>query len=86
MERNLDRRVEVLCPIRDVELRTHLREVVLDALLTDTHRAWSSQTDGSYVRALPADGERAAQLAAVPARLLHPAVIGVVGTSGTGPR
>ncbi len=57
MERNLDRRVEVLCPVRDVELRTHLREVVLEALLTDTHRAWRLQTDGTYVRALPVDGQ-----------------------------
>jgi polyphosphate kinase len=57
MERNLDRRVEVLCPVRDLELRTHLREVVLDALLADTHRAWRLQTDGAYTRALPADGE-----------------------------
>ena len=30
MERNLDRRVEVLCPVRDPELRQHLRDVVLD--------------------------------------------------------
>jgi polyphosphate kinase len=53
MERNLDRRVEVLCPVREPELRQHLREVVLEALLTDSHRAGVLHTDGSYARAIP---------------------------------
>ncbi len=53
MERNLDRRVETLCPVRDSDLRRHLREVVLDALRHDTHRASLLQTDGRYERATP---------------------------------
>jgi polyphosphate kinase len=57
MERNLDRRVEVLCPIRDPELRQHLREVVLDALLNDTHRAWALRSDGTYKQTAPREGE-----------------------------
>jgi polyphosphate kinase len=57
MERNLDRRVETLCPVRDPELRQHLREVVLDAVLRDSHRAMVLQSDGSYAAALPAEGE-----------------------------
>jgi polyphosphate kinase len=56
MERNLDRRVEVLCPIADPALRDHLRETVLEALLSDTDRAWIMQTDGRYVRATPPEG------------------------------
>jgi polyphosphate kinase len=51
MERNLDRRVEVLCPVRDTELRRHLRAVVLDSLLRDTDRAYLLQSDGSYLSA-----------------------------------
>jgi polyphosphate kinase len=51
MERNLDRRVEVLCPVRDPELRQHLRNVVLDSLLRDTDRAYLLQSDGTYVPA-----------------------------------
>ena len=51
MERNLDRRVEVLCPVRDPELRQHLRSVVLDSLLRDTDRAYLLQSDGTYVAA-----------------------------------
>jgi polyphosphate kinase len=51
MERNLDRRVEVLCPIADPDLRQHLHDVVLSALRSDSVRAWVLQTDGSYTRA-----------------------------------
>ena len=51
MERNLDRRVEVLCPVRITELRAHLRAVVLDSLLRDTDRAYVLQSDGTYVAA-----------------------------------
>jgi polyphosphate kinase len=57
MERNLDRRVEVLCPIRDPDLQHHLRHVVLDALLRDTDRASSLQPDGEYVRVTPPEGQ-----------------------------
>jgi len=53
MERNLDRRVEVLCPINDPAMRQLLRDAVLEVLLSDTDRAWMLQTDGSYVRAMP---------------------------------
>jgi polyphosphate kinase len=55
MERNLDRRVEVLCPVTDPDLRQHLHDVVLSALRADTARAWVLQTDGTYTRAAPAD-------------------------------
>jgi len=56
MERNLDRRVEVLCPVTDPTLRQHLRDAVLDALLSDTDRAWVLQTDGAYTRTTPPEG------------------------------
>jgi polyphosphate kinase len=56
MERNLDRRVEVVAPVLDAELRQHFRHVVLEALLADTHRAWELRTDGSYTRPVPPGG------------------------------
>jgi polyphosphate kinase len=56
MERNLDRRVEVLTPVSDSGLRQHLRDTVLEALLSDTERAWTLQSDGTYVRTTPPDG------------------------------
>ena len=48
MERNFDRRVEVLCYIRDSVVRSHLCDVVLDTLLPYTDRAMELRTDGSY--------------------------------------
>jgi len=56
MERNLDRRVEVICPIQDATIKRHLRDTVLEALLSDSHRAWELQTDGSYLRVRPPEG------------------------------
>jgi polyphosphate kinase len=56
MERNLDRRVEVLCPIKDTALKRHLRDTVLETLLMDTHRAWELQPNGAYVRVRPPEG------------------------------
>ncbi len=86
MERNLDRRVEVLCPVRDPELRQHLRSVVLDSLLRDTERAlpaaerWDLRRRGS--RRGTGVGRR--QQPAPAARVLHQAAgprgIGKQGT------
>ena len=56
MERNLERRVETLTPIRDPELLSHVREVVLGAYLRDTVRAMELDSAGRYNRPA-ADGE-----------------------------
>ena len=48
MERNLDRRVEVLCPVLDRNLLEYLRETVLGAYLRDTDRATVLGRDGDY--------------------------------------
>ena len=57
MERNLDRRVETLTPVRDPDILAHLREVVLDAYLRDTERAMELDAEGRYARPAPgADG------------------------------
>jgi polyphosphate kinase len=40
MERNLDRRVEVICRVRDDAIVRHIRDVVLDAYLRDSDRAY----------------------------------------------
>jgi polyphosphate kinase len=47
MERNLDRRVETLCRIRDALMTHHIRHLVLDAYLRDTDRAYVL-LDGEY--------------------------------------
>jgi polyphosphate kinase len=54
MERNLDRRVETLAPIRDPEILEHLRDIVLGAYLRDTDRAMVLDSSGHYGR--PANG------------------------------
>jgi polyphosphate kinase len=51
MHRNLDRRVEVLAPVKDERLKKYLREVYLEAYLRDDVKARALQADGSYVRA-----------------------------------
>jgi polyphosphate kinase len=50
MERNLDRRVETLTPIRDIEIVEHLRDVVLHAYLQDTEHAMVLDSAGHYAR------------------------------------
>ena len=50
MERNLERRVETLAPIRDPEILEHLRDVVLGAYLRDTDRAMVLDSNGKYER------------------------------------
>ena len=53
MPRNLNRRVEVVCPVNDPKLRRFLRDVVLDAYLRDNVNARELKPDGSYQRVYP---------------------------------
>jgi polyphosphate kinase len=54
MHRNLDRRVEVLCQLSDVETRKHLRTMLDLAFAADT-AAWELQPDGSWTHLPGAD-------------------------------
>jgi polyphosphate kinase len=49
MSRNLDRRVEVLVPIENPDLRADI-SAVLDALLADTRFSWELGADGQWTR------------------------------------
>jgi polyphosphate kinase len=49
MQRNLEKRVEVLTPIDDLRLQNELR-VYFDTQLADSRGAWDMQPDGSYVQ------------------------------------
>jgi polyphosphate kinase len=53
MNRNLDRRVEVMVPVKDQRLRRYLREVLLDAFLRDNVKARLLNPDGTYARPAP---------------------------------
>jgi polyphosphate kinase len=55
MKRNLEARVEVLCPVEPPHLMKELR-VILDTQLEDRRSAWDMQPDGSYIQRVP-DGE-----------------------------
>jgi polyphosphate kinase len=56
MERNLDRRVEAVCPVRDSALANHVRDVVLQTYLQDTDRAYI--LTGSRYRVADGGGPR----------------------------
>ncbi len=56
MPRNLDRRVEVMAPVRDPVLRDELK-AVLDLELSDNTMAWSLGPEGTWTRRHPGDGE-----------------------------
>jgi polyphosphate kinase len=56
MERNFDRRVEVIAPVESPELIEHLRHKVLGSYLKDTVNARCLQSDGSWVRVEPETG------------------------------
>lgn len=57
MLRNLNRRVEVVCPVEDPKLQRYLKDEVLAAYLRDSVNARELLADGSYVRVLPNDDE-----------------------------
>jgi polyphosphate kinase len=75
MPRNLDRRVEVLFPVRDPELVRHLRDDVLATYLADNVSARVMQEDGSYVRLRPGEGGRVVDVQAA-----------LLAAAGTSPR
>jgi polyphosphate kinase len=56
MQRNLDRRVEQLFPLREERHRDRVRRL-LELQLADTASAWELKPDGSFERLRPQDGE-----------------------------
>jgi polyphosphate kinase len=58
MPRNLDRRVEIVFPVKDEAIRTYLRDAVLAVELANNTRARILQADGAYVCRDPLPGEK----------------------------
>lgn len=54
MRRNLDRRVEVITPIKDQEIAKDLQEI-LGIMLADNRHAWDLQPDGNYIQRCPGE-------------------------------
>jgi polyphosphate kinase len=75
MPRNLDRRVEILFPVKDSRIRDYLRDAVLAVELSQENmRARVLHADGSYLRRRPAPGEKVVDSQAW--LLAHPAMGG----------
>jgi polyphosphate kinase len=49
MERNLDRRVEVVTPVEDHEAQARLARII-EVLLADDRRSWQLGADGRWAR------------------------------------
>jgi len=58
MERNLERRIELLFPLENPEHIRYIREDVLETYLRDNQLAYKLQAGGSYERKQPAEGEQ----------------------------
>jgi len=58
MERNLNRRVELLFPLENPEHLRYIREDVLETYLLDNQLAYQMQSDGKYEHKEPGEGEQ----------------------------
>ncbi|MCO5225020.1 MAG: polyphosphate kinase 1 [Thermomicrobiales bacterium] len=57
MERNFDRRVEVITPVESEALVQHIREDIIDMYWRDSENARELRSDGSWGRVYPPEGE-----------------------------
>jgi polyphosphate kinase len=58
MYRNLSKRVEVVAPIKNEQVKAYLKDTMLSAYLRDNVNARELRSDGSYLRVKPGDGEK----------------------------
>jgi len=68
MERNLNRRIELLFPLENPEHIRYVREDVLETYLRDNLLAYKMQSNGKYEQKQPEEGEQPVN---VQDRLMH---------------
>ncbi len=59
MPRNFFRRIEVMFPVEDVQLKARICEAILPTILSDNVKARVENPDGTYRRATPEEGKAA---------------------------
>jgi polyphosphate kinase len=59
MPRNFFRRIELMFPVEDARLKARLIQELLPVILSDNVKARELQSDGSYLRLPPAEGQEA---------------------------
>ncbi len=57
MPRNFHRRVEIMFPVENAELREHIVREIVPAYLRDNTKSRMLRTDGTYTRAIPASDD-----------------------------
>ncbi len=65
MPRNFFRRIELMFPVEDARLKARLIQELLPVILSDNVKARELQSDGSYLRVTPAEGQEAIRSQAV---------------------
>lgn len=58
MPRNFKKRVEILYPIKNADLKSRITNEILMTYLSDNVKARLMQPDGSYIRIVPKEGEK----------------------------
>ncbi|MDR3335965.1 MAG: polyphosphate kinase 1 [Treponema sp.] len=58
MPRNLERRIELMFPVLQADIREQVRDI-LEACFRDNRQSWVLASNGDWTRSVPADGEEA---------------------------
>lgn len=72
MQRNMDRRIEVVFPVEDEKLKQRLKVEILETTLMDNTGARLLHPDGSYERLTPGNGEEAVDSQKIFLQLANP--------------